>query len=287
MAFVFFPHTAKDASNQPSVSGASIRAVEEVRMVAAPELALNLPAPSLTAKSALAFDLESSSILYSKNLDQPLAIASLTKLMTALVVVDELDLNSTTVVKIPDSKIVGINIGLDAGEELKVGDLLAAMLIPSSNNAALTLSQAVTPDEANFVKLMNLKAASLGLQATKFTNPVGWDTEDNHSTALDLTKVVSAFVAHERLAEIVRTQRSEIFSTDGRYRHELLTTNQLLLNNPEVVGIKTGWTSKALGNLIIMANHNGRRVLTIVLGSEDREEDTQKLLDWAEQVYIW
>jgi len=287
LAIVFFPHTAKDQVRPPQVSGVAVSRAKAPQAITAPELVLNLTPPALTAKAALAYDLESGSILYSKNMDQALSIASLTKLMTALVVVEQTDLQNTVVVDLPDSKIVGINLGLTAGEELKVADLLSAMLIPSSNNAALILSKYVAGDEAKFVELMNEQARKLGLRGTRFSNPVGWDTDDNHSTVQDLILVVKEFVKHPELTQLVRTARMEIVSLDGKYTHQLLTTNQLLLNNPEVVGIKTGWTSKALGNLIIMANHNQRRVVTIILGSENREQDSQKLLDWIETVYIW
>ncbi len=287
VAFVFFPHLAKDQIKQPVVSGVSISREAKPRAVSAPELIVNLAPPELVAKAALAYDLESGSILYAKNLDTPLPIASLTKLVTALVVVKYADLNSPVSVVSPDSRIVGINLGFIAGEQLRVKDLLSAMLIPSSNNAALTLAQFVSGDEAKFVELMNQEARELGLTGTRFTNPVGWDTDDNHSTAMDLIQVAREFVKHEELAQIVKTSQTQIVSLDGQYTHQLLTTNQFLLSNPEVAGIKTGFTSKALGNLVLLANHNGRRLVTVILDSPQRETDSQKLLDWTEAVYIW
>lgn len=286
LAFTFFPHAAKDQTRQPAVAGLTATAARP-QIASAPELTLNLALPQLTAKAALAYDLESASILYATNLDAPLPIASLTKLMTALIVMDNARLDDVVTVLSADTKVVGINLGLSSGEQLTVKNLLAAMLIPSSNNAALALAQFVSGDESAFVELMNQKAQTLGLAATRFSNPVGWDSDDNYSTAVDLIKIVKEFLKYPDLADIVKTPQLQIASIDGQFVHQLLTTNQLLLTNPEVVGIKTGFTSKALGNLIVMALHNSRRIVTVVLDSSARETDSEKLLGWVENVYRW
>ena len=285
-AVLFFPHVARDYAAQSLISGASTGPVAAV-FSSSPELSATQDAPVLTAKSALAVDLNSGAILYSKKINERLPIASLTKLMTALVVLDRVDLDGVLVVPMDDLKIVGTSIGLVAGEKITVRDLLKAMLIPSSNDAALLLAYFTAGTEADFVQLMNNKATQMGLINTHFTNSVGWDIDDNYSDSLDLLKIAKEFLKYSELSDITSTKETIIRSVDNKYSHQLTTTNKLLLDDPEVIGLKTGFTAKALGNLIALANHSGHKVLTIVLGSENREDDSQKFLNWLFSVYKW
>ncbi len=287
LAFVFIPHSAKDNHPQALVSGISTVNAETPSINPTPELAGDLLPPEFTAKSALAWDLESGSVLYSKNLDEKLPIASLTKLMTAIVVMQNANLDEVVTVDRSDQNVVGVSVGLTIGEQLTVKDLLSAMLIPSSNDAALILANYISGSSDKFATLMNDEATKLNLTGTYFSNPVGWDTDDSHSTALDLVKIVREFLKNEELVKIASTKQMQISSVDKTLSHQLTTTNKLLLQNPEVTGLKTGFTSKALGNLAITANHNGRQILTIVLGSTNREDDSEKLLEWVFGAYRW
>ncbi len=286
IAFIFFPRASHDPVKRPAVSGVSTQSTD-TGFSNAPELAAHLAAPELTAKAALAFDLNSETILYSKNLDEKLPIASLTKLMTALVVLNRADLNQKITVTKVDQTGTGSSIGLAVGEEIRINELLKALLIPSANDAALTLANHVGGNFDNFAKEMNEHAQKLGLTSTHFTNPVGWDSDENYSTTLDLIKITQEVLKHKELSEIVATKHATISSVDGRFTHVLTTTNQLMLADPEIVGVKTGFTSKALGNLIILDNHENQKVITVVLGSVNREADTRKLLDWLFTVYRW
>ena len=286
LAALFFPHVAQDLTRpQPEVAGVSISAPKPA--VSAPEFSISQEAPLLTAKSAIALDLSSGAILYSKKLSERLPIASLTKLMSALVVFDQVDLKNIVTVPQDDNAVVGTSIGLLAGEQISVESLLKAMLIPSSNDAALLLANFSAGSEEKFVQWMNAKSTWLGLTNTHFTNSVGWDIDDNYSDVLDFAKISKEFLKHPVLVQIAGTKNTDIRSIDGQYTHQLTTTNKLLLDNPEVLGLKTGFTSKALGNLIIFASHQGHPVLIVVLGSENREDDSQKLLSWLLGVYKW
>lgn len=286
LTLVFFPHPARDAGRTPVVSGVSTQDVSPSSLKSAPEMAANIDPPKLTAKSALAIDLDSGTILYSSNLDEKLPIASLTKMMTAIVVVRNTNLEATVTIG-KQGQVVGSTVGLVAGETITVHNLLKALLIPSGNDAALALANFVAGSQEQFALLMNQEAQTLGLVDTRFANPVGWDSDENYSNTLDLVKIVQEFLKHPELAEIVKTKEAVISSTDGKYSYDLHTTNKLLLDDPEVIGLKTGFTSRALGNLIILADHQDRKVLTIVLGSDNREQDTQNLLDWLFAVYRW
>jgi serine-type D-Ala-D-Ala carboxypeptidase (penicillin-binding protein 5/6) len=290
IAFVFFPHTARDTSHKSAISGIATQKAEARPEHAAPEMALNLSAPMLSAKSAVAFDLNSGTILYSKNLDDKLPIASLTKMMTAIVTVKHTDLNAVVRVKKEDLTGVGSTVGLVEGEEIRVSDLLKAMLIPSGNDAALVLASFVAGSPEKFADLMNQEAKRLNLVATSFSNPVGWDSyaeKENFSNSLDLIKIAQEFIRHDELKGIATTKETTVYSIDKKYLHNLKTTNKLLLDDPKVEGLKTGFTSKALGNLVILYNNDGNQVLTITLDSENREDDSRKLLEWVFTVYRW
>lgn len=286
LALVFFPRPAKDLAKPAVVSGVAITAPSAIQLKSSPEMAVSLAPPVLTAHAALGYDLNSGTILYANNLDEKLPIASLTKLMTAIITVKNSDLNALVQIG-EQGQVVGSSIGLVPGEIITVRNLLKALLIPSSNDAGLALANFVGKNQENFTALMNQEAQKLGLVDTRFANPVGWDSDENYSNTWDLVKIAQEFLRHPELAEIVRTKQTEITDTSGKYIYDLHTTNKLLLDDPEVIGIKTGFTSKALGNLIILSDHNGALVLTIVLGSENREQDTQKLLEWIFKVYRW
>jgi serine-type D-Ala-D-Ala carboxypeptidase (penicillin-binding protein 5/6) len=254
---------------------------------AAPEF-LNIPGiPQLTAKSAFAYDLQSGAILFTSNFQDKVQIASLTKLMTALVVVDNMDLNKVVTVQRSDTQVIGTNMGLLDGEQIRVVNLLNGLLIPSSNDAAKALARVTAGSESRFVDLMNAKAKALGMDSTNFDNPVGLDSWGNYSTAYDLSKLVTEFVKNPVLSEIVQVKDTVVESSDERFVHQLRTTNQLMLENKNVTGIKTGFTSLAKGNLIIRQNIEGAEVITIVLGSDNREEDSRRLINWLTSVYKW
>ncbi|MBX4187096.1 MAG: D-alanyl-D-alanine carboxypeptidase [Candidatus Doudnabacteria bacterium] len=289
IAFVFFPHAARD-TRKPAISGIATQTAQAQPTKAAPEMALNLSSPELTAKSAVAYDLDSGTVLYSKNLDDKLPIASLTKLMTALVTVNRANTEAEVTISKNDLTQVGSTVGLVEGEKIKVSELLKAMLIPSGNDAALALADFVSGTPEKFAEQMNEEARKLNLTNTNFSNPVGWDSfaeKENFSNALDMIKVTEAFLQHENLREIAGTKQATVSSVDGKFSHHLRTTNQLLLDDPNVQGVKTGFTSKALGNLIVLYNYNGTRVLSVILDSQDREQDSLKLLDWVFKVYRW
>ncbi len=236
----------------------------------------------LSARAALIKDLRSGELLYVKDPNQKLPVASLTKLMTALVVVKNMPLDKVVGITFEDTETVPNTVKLVQGEKLKTLDLLQAMLIASANDAALALSRAVYNDPEKFVQEMNREAQRLGMSNTFFTNPVGFDDPFQYSTATDLAKLVEEFLSYGELQKIVGTRETVIVSLDGSLRHKLVTTNRLMLENPEIRGIKTGYTSEAKGNLIILDNH----FYSIILGSDDREVETLKVLQWSSRLQI-
>ena len=282
------PHKdSEELPNNPTVLGTSLETLPLPKLQASPELADHILPPVLTAKAGLAVDLNSQTILYAQNFDEKLPIASLTKLMTALVVMEKLNLNQRVRVNKLDTSVIGSSMGLLPDEQITVRDLLKGLLIASSNDAALVLARAAGGSQEEFVKLMNAKSRQLNLNSTSFTNPVGYDHKDNYSTADDLVKIVNEFLSSPVLSDIVQTRETVVYSIDKKNIHKLRTTNKLLLEDSKVTGIKTGFTSGAQGNLIIRAKEGDKDVVTVILGSSNREEDSRLLLDWLFKVYRW
>lgn len=261
------------------------RRISDVRT--APELARYVDQPALTARAALAYDFSSGSILYTHNFDQKLPIASLTKLLSALVVVNSGHLDDVVEVKAEDIRVIGPNTGLVAGEKITAYDLTKAMLISSHNDSSRTLARHVGGTVENFVVMMNNQAKEYGMFYSNFTNPIGFDDPNHYSTAQDLTILIKKFMEEPRISVLVSKPEDEIKALNMPITHKVNTTNKLLLENPTVVGIKTGYTTEAKGNLAIRSIDDKSDVVTIVLGSDDREEDTRKVLEWVRSVYRW
>jgi D-alanyl-D-alanine carboxypeptidase len=257
----------------------------------APEFINNLVMPQLTSRSAFAYDMGSGTILYTLNFDQREPIASLTKLMTALVALEHLRLTDVITVQPEDIQVVGTNMGLVAGERIRVIDVLQGMLIPSSNDAAKTIAHAAAGSETKFIAWMNQKARDLGMYNTKFVNVTGLDGLDdstsNFSTAYDLARLVNEALKNQTISNIVQTRSLTVRSLDSKVVHELHTSNKLMTEDETITGVKTGYTSLAKGNLIIRQKHNDTEVIVIVLGSDNREQDAKTLLDWVNAVYKW
>lgn len=272
---------------KPEVKGVSISNEPLFRLNSAPELASAEEPPQLSARSAIAMDRSSGTILFSRNMDERLPIASVTKMMTALVVSEALDYGQTVTVERTELNVVGTNMGLVAGEKIKVGDLLKGMLIPSSNDAAKVLAATVAGNEPDFVRMMNDKARTIGLSSTNFSNPVGLDDPNNYSTCRDLVMLAEEFIKDFRLSEIAKTNNERVSSVDGKIKHDLRSSNKLLLENDKIIGIKTGYTSLAKGNLVTRFKDGDKELLTVVLNSDEREEDTRKLINWVLAAYRW
>ncbi|HNR92451.1 MAG TPA: serine hydrolase [Dokdonella sp.] len=212
--------------------------------------------------------------------DDALPIASLTKLMTAVLVAesgradDEITITQTAAAE------TGTRLGLQAGDRARRGDLLAAMLVRSANDACRALADAIGGDEARFVARMNARAAELGLTRTRFANACGHDHDDNHASARDLATLTRTALSIETIATDV-ARESFTFSTQRGRRHVMRNTNALLGTLAGVRGVKTGWTPRAARCLIVYAERDGRRVLAVLLAAPDRWWDSAGLIERA------
>ena len=239
--------------------------------------------PEIEARSAILVKINkngSQEILFEKNSNQILPIASLTKLMTALVVTENYNLSQqleVTKEAVEQPEEFG---ALKIGELLSVENLLYLILIESSNDSAFTLSELIGQD--GFVDLMNLEAEYLGLFGTHFVGPTGYSPE-NYSTTRDLANLAKYIIKNKAIVwEISSLSEFDLYTPDGVFHHQLSNTNQLLKKYPEIIGGKTGYTEEAGGCVIlILENSKDEIFISIILGSENRFEEMQKLIEYS------
>lgn len=222
-------------------------------------------------------------ILYEKNIEEKTAIASLTKLMTAVVVMDNYPLDSKIIVDEEMLTAWGTAGGLILNEHVTIEDLLYILLIESSNDAAECLASKLNRN--NFIILMNEKAKKLKMRSTHFVNPSGLDEDDgtyNTSSAKDLTVLVSEIIKnYPTIKDILSKTEYTIISEEG-IRHKLSNTNALLKEIPYETWGKTGYTEIANGCLILMTkNSNNDTIINIIINSNDRFGEMKTLTNWT------
>ena len=240
----------------------------------------------IKAKAAAIFDLDGDKFLYQKNIKEKLPIASLTKIMTALVALDNLELEKMVTISKKAVMTEGENGHLEIGEKLNIRNLLYIMLMESSNDAAVSLAGSTNID---FIALMNEMAKNLEMENTHFVDPTGIN-QGNYSTISDLIRLVEYSFSRPLIWQIFSLAETDIYSQNGELIHHLLNTNKLLKEIPEMVGGKTGWTEEANGCMLTMVKileKPGKYLITIILGSENRELETKKLIEWAQEAYLW
>jgi D-alanyl-D-alanine carboxypeptidase len=213
-------------------------------------------------------------------------MASTTKIMTALVVLDRANLADTVTVSARGASVGEATADLAPGQTMTVQQLLEAMLVRSGNDAAFVLAEYVSGDVGSFVTLMNEKAAELGLSHTSFANPHGLDAEGHHTSAADLATLSVVAMADPRFASIVSMPSVSIASGGQRTTYE--SSNKLLGSYEGATGVKTGWTSDAGYCLVASARRGEIGFLGVVLGGkseEDRFAQARELLDWGYEHY--
>ena len=232
-------------------------------------------APEIEAEAWTLVDAESGLYLAGENRDEQLPMGSVTKITTALVVLEEeVDLDEEVTISEEAESYVGTtysNVGLISGERVTVRDLLVATLIPSGTDAAYALAEHVGGGSVgNFVEMMNDQAAALGLENTNFETPAGLDTNGNYSSARDLAVMTREALEYPLFAEIVDAADATI-STQNR-EIEISNTNQLLSTYPPATGVKTGTTPQAGANLVASAEANDESYISVVIGAEDSDD---------------
>ena len=228
-------------------------------------------APSCSAGSAILMDGDTGAVLYEKNADAQSLIASTTKIMTAVVVLEQCDPESVYVIPAEATGIEGSSLYLKEGEELTICELLYGLMLHSGNDAAVALALACSDSVPEFVSLMNLKAQELELHDTHFENPSGLDGQQHYSSARDLAKLTRFALNIPAFREIVSTKSICI----GERR--LTNHNKLLWSLDGAIGVKTGYTRAAGRILVSAAERNGRRLIAVTINDGNDWKDHESL----------
>lgn len=243
-----------------------------------PKKSTDVPAPVVTAQSAIVMDVASQVVLYQKNEDIDFPLASTTKIMTAFVGMDYF--GESDILTVPSVSVEGAKMKLVAGERITFKNLLYGLLLASGNDAAMTIAHNAPAGLDGFVSDMNEKANLLHLVSTHYEDPTGLSPM-NQTTALDLARLASFALTNKTFSNIVSTKQMRVMDASGRHVHNLENLNRLLSEVKGVVGVKTGYTEEAGQVLVSAATRDEHTIVTVVLKSEDRFLDSQKLLEWV------
>lgn len=237
--------------------------------------------PSVSARSAVLADGESGNIVWSKNADERLPMASTTKIMTAIVAIENCELSSDVEIPPEACGVEGSSIYLKPGEHLTLEELLFAMMLESANDAACAVAIAVAGSIPQFAELMNETAQSIGMSDSHFTNPHGLDNEEHYTTAADMAKLAVHALANEDFARIVSTYKKTIPLCGDEGTRVLLNHNKLLKYYDDAVGIKTGFTKRSGRCLVSAAKRNGMTMVAVTLSAPDDWNDHMAMLDYG------
>jgi len=243
-----------------------------------------LPWKKVPANSVLLKELRSGRVLYEHESEKRLSPASLTKIMSALVILEYGRLDEHATISKNAARAPKTHLRLRTGEVFRLDDLLKAMLIVSANDACLAAVEHVGGTEEQFVEMMNAKAAQLGLLDTHFSNGCGFDGPEHYSTAEDLAKLSEVAMQNPVFRELVREERDLIMPVSGHRPYLLHNTNRLLGRIPGVEGVKTGFTSKAGRCLIAKVSQNGSDLLLVIMNSNRRWVMAKSLINYGLRV---
>ncbi len=235
------------------------------------------------AHGILLKELNSGRVLYEHDAGKRMSPASLTKIMSALVILERGQLDDLVTISPNAARAHKTHLRVKAGQVFRLEDLLKAMLIVSANDACLAAVEHVGGDEAQFVDFMNAKAEELGLADTHFSNGCGFDNPDHYSTAEDLATLSLMALDQPIFRQLVREERAIITPVSGHRAYVLHNTNRLLGRIPGVEGIKTGFTSKAGRCLIAKVSQNGSDLLLVILNSKRRWNTATSLIAYGLQ----
>ena len=240
-----------------------------------------LPWRRVPAHSILLKELKTGETLYQFESERRLSPASLTKIMSALVILEYGHLDDEVTVSPKAARAHKIRLRLRTGQIFRLEDLLKAMLIVSANDACLAAIEHVGGDEDRFVDLMNAKAIGLGLANTHFSNACGFDSANHYSTAEDLAKLSEIALQDQVFRNLVREEREIIMPINEHRSYLLRNTNRLLGRVPGVEGVKTGFTSKAGRCLIAKVSQDGSDLLLVILNSKRRWNTATSLINYG------
>ncbi len=245
----------------------------------------NILPPDLSANGIYVVDVTSQTIIYEKNSDLQLFPASTTKIMTALVALDDYKLNDVVQIKtlMTEGRIMGLNLN----ETITVENLLYGTLIHSANDAAFALAAYHPGGIEGFVGRMNQMAQNFGLTKTRFANSVGLDDPNHFTSSKDLAILSLEALKNPVISKMVAIPQITVSDTTYTYFHPLKNVNELLGKIPGVSGLKTGYTDIAGQALVTTVNRKGHEILIVLLKSNDRFGETEKLISWIFTNFTW
>lgn len=251
-----------------------------------PDISVNVDssAPKINAEVALFIDSKSGQVLFSKNPQKRLPIASLVKVMTALIALEHKKMDDSFLVSVQAADMEPDKMLLIAGEKLSLKELLYGIFLISANDAAEVIAEGTTANRSEFIKLMNSKAEQLGMKDSYFANPTGLDEDSNnsYSSAYDLVILTRYLIRHfPEVVDISQTEHIYLPITQTHQDYDMYSGINLLTTYPGVVGFKTGYTPEAGLTLITLARKNGHEVIGVILGSGDRRDEARELLDYS------
>lgn len=245
-------------------------------------------APVIAAKGAIVMDVQTQAILYQKNAYLRMPIASITKLFTAMTVLDsEKDLSRVIKVNQFAADMPASKIYLRAGDQLTLHQLLQASLVPSANDATQAIVEGIFGGTEPALDKINEKVKSLGLINTHIATPVGFDAADNYSTPFELTKAVHFLMKHYPTILDIAKQKTVSITSKLGVPYSAKSTNQLLGSYLDIEGLKTGTTAQAGESFVSIGSYKGRQFITVVLNSPDRFQETKVLYEWVTKHYHW
>ena len=242
--------------------------------------------PKTNSRRYIVYDRISKSMIIGKNEDVKSAMASTTKIMTTIVILEKADLNEKVTVSAKAGGTGGSRLGLKRGDKASVRDLLYGLMLRSGNDAAVALAEHVGGSVKEFAELMNEKAIELGLTNTHFVTPHGLDDANHYTTALELAKLTDYAMNNETFVKIVGTKSTTIYINNQS--RQINNTNELLGVLNGVVGVKTGFTNNAGRCLVTETKRNNMDIITIVLGADtkkDRTKDSVNLIEYTFSKY--
>jgi len=237
--------------------------------------------PVVSAESVLMYDLTTQKTLYEKNSTTKLPMASITKIMTAVIALENKKKDDSYFVK--EAYLVGENsMGLTSGEVLTLDELLYGLILPSGNDAAETIAGNYPTGRSGFIKAMNKKVEALGLKNTHFTNPSGLQGDgDQYTTAYDLLVMTEYALENNTFKKVVETVTYEIPETNEHKAYTIQNETNLLTSYPGVKGVKTGYTPEAGLCLVTYLEYNDHKIIGVLLNSENRRQEMKELLDYS------
>ena len=237
--------------------------------------------PQTSASSAILIDADTGAVLLEQNPSERSLIASTTKIMTAIVVIEHCDLSQTVTVPVEAAGIEGSSMYLKAGEKLTIRDLLYGMMLHSGNDAAVVLALACSGSVEAFAAQMNETAQSLSLKDTHFANPNGLDSKENYSTAADLAAMTRYALKNPAFAEIVSTKSIRVG------KRCLTNHNKLLWSVEGAIGVKTGYTRAAGRILVSAAQREGRKLIAVTINDGNDWHDHSVMYDYGFSCYTY